>query len=214
VRSVLVWVVGWMCVCAAFTAPGAPANSWSMVPTVDPARVTSSQLNQVSCVPSGMCVAVGQYVSSTGAGSLAERWNGANWSLVRTLNPRHTTSSQLNAVSCVSASACVAVGSSTNRTGQTKTLIERLRRGAWTIESSPNIPRATYATVCSVSPAPVRSCSASRSDSACEEAVRPSGCCTEGGQVSGMFSMHRDRPHWRVCSARLRVLAWQQEDRL
>jgi hypothetical protein len=114
------------------------------VPTVDPAGAISSQLNGVSCAKGGLCVAVGQYASSLrGTLTLAERWAAGRWTVIPTPNLRGATSSQLNAVSCLRATECIAVGSYRRGAGITKTLVERFHRGAWTIEPSPNISATT-----------------------------------------------------------------------
>jgi hypothetical protein len=69
---------------------------------------------------------------------LAERWDGTQWSIEKTPAPTGATSSDLDAVSCVSGSACTAVGSYLNGTGRRLTLVEHWNGTKWSIESSPN----------------------------------------------------------------------------
>ena len=65
------------------------------------------------------CTAVGEVGLRRHAATvtLAERWNGKSWAIQHTPNPPHSNSSTaatatLNAVSCPSATTCVAVGRS------------------------------------------------------------------------------------------------------
>jgi hypothetical protein len=66
--------------------------------------------------------------------TLAEIWNGSQWSLVTSPNvPRTRPFDVLASVSCISATACTAVGASIH-----KTLIESWNGTAWAIVPSPN----------------------------------------------------------------------------
>jgi hypothetical protein len=73
--------------------------------------------------------------------TLAERWNGTAWTVQTTPNPGSAegTYSTLEGVSCTSATACTAVGSSNPiATGLTATLAERWNGTAWSIQATPN----------------------------------------------------------------------------
>src|SRR5262249_35690578 len=76
-----------------------------------------------------------------GGKTLVERWNGAAWSIVPSRNRPGT--GQLSGVSCVSASACTAVGwSRSSASGsQPRTLVEVWNGTAWSIVPSPNPDR-------------------------------------------------------------------------
>ncbi len=63
------------------------------------------QLFDVSCSSSIHCVAVG---SNTKGATLAERWDGSQWSIMTTANP--VGESSLGSVSCSSSSFCMATG--------------------------------------------------------------------------------------------------------
>ena len=79
--------------------------------------------NRSSCVSTTTCFAVGtQTVTNPSVPkTLIERWNGQTWKVVASPNPSTPGSnSELRAVSCTSASFCVAVG----QYATTKTLIE------------------------------------------------------------------------------------------
>jgi hypothetical protein len=55
---------------------------------------------------------------------LAERWNGTRWALQTTPNPAGGSVS-LNAVACLSATDCEAVGDNQTSSGVTVTMAER-----------------------------------------------------------------------------------------
>ncbi len=63
--------------------------------------------------------------------SLAELWDGTWWRIVPTPNPSPV--SKLSGVSCPTPAACMAVGTSQNRT-----LAERWDGSGWIIERTPN----------------------------------------------------------------------------
>jgi hypothetical protein len=63
--------------------------------------------------------------------TLAERWNGTNWSIQETPNP--TTNSKLDGVSCTSAKACTAVGEDSGRG-----LAESWNGTTWSVQSTPD----------------------------------------------------------------------------
>jgi hypothetical protein len=62
----------------------------------------------------------------------------SRWSIQRTANPVHTNDSELFAVSCVSRTACTAVGSVFKRNGTGLTLAERWNGVSWSIQRTPN----------------------------------------------------------------------------
>jgi hypothetical protein len=71
----------------------------------NPKGASDGDVYSVSC-PSAVCEAVG----STSLGTLAEAWNGTKWSLQSTPNPV-AGPGLLAGVACLSARACIAVGS-------------------------------------------------------------------------------------------------------
>ncbi len=91
-------------------------TTWADQATPNPAGATRSFLTAVSCSSGTACTAVGFYSKSGGKQlPLAERWNGTTWAIQATPNPSGATTSQLNDVSCASATACTAVGSATSQ---------------------------------------------------------------------------------------------------
>ena len=116
--------------------------AWSIVSSPNAADAQSSELNAVSCSGPSTCVAVGLYDTSESypplAQTLIESWNGSAWSIVPSPNTSPTQYNQLNAVSCTSPSACVAVGYYSGDGAATQTLIESWNGSVWSIVPSPN----------------------------------------------------------------------------
>ena len=115
-------------------------SSWSTVTSPDPAGSNvSNDLYGVSCVSSSFCVGVGSQGSSAGATEpLVLTFNGTQWSNTALSTPPPGSSAWLNAVSCTSASFCVAVGSTVDSLGNYYTLVYGLNGTTWSVEPSPN----------------------------------------------------------------------------
>ncbi len=115
-------------------------TTWTIQSTPSPTGVTSSLLSAVSCTSATACTAVG--VSNNNASApavpLAERWDGTAWTIQPTPAPTNPPASGLSDVSCTSATACTAVGSSyvNSATGGYVPLAERWDGNAWTIQTT------------------------------------------------------------------------------
>ena len=85
-------------------------TAWSIVSS--PSRSASSVLSGVSCLSASACTAVGtSYGTQQTEKTLIESWNGRAWSIVPSPNPSPAQDRDvLLGVSCISASACTAVG--------------------------------------------------------------------------------------------------------
>ena len=120
-----------------FGLPAGAAPEWSIVASPNPAG-GYSLLHGVSCPNATSCFAVGSsQVDTTTTNttkSLVERWNGSRWSIVASPNSAGTYNS-LNAVSCTSATSCIAVGSGDV---EGKTLVERWNGTRWSIVPAPS----------------------------------------------------------------------------
>jgi len=92
----------------------------------------------VSCPSKRFCMAVGSFTpNSSGPSSsvpYVERWNGGSWSGRELPKPRDFSSAQLNAVSCISARACVAVGTLYGGPGAGEPLVELWSGRRWSVE--------------------------------------------------------------------------------
>ena len=136
-------------------------TSWSIQATPNPAGASRAALNAVSCTSATACTAVGNYTASGGTQvTLAERWDGTNWSVQATPNPAGATASDLLGVSCATATACTAAGLSTGSTG-TKTLLAESWNGtSWSIQATPNPAGATASGLLGVSCTSATACTA------------------------------------------------------
>jgi hypothetical protein len=113
-------------------------TSWTGVPSPNPGsgRNTDS-LNDVSCTSATTCMAVGYSYSGEIAKTLTESWNGSRWTVLPSPNLASVGGNELSGVSCVSATACTAVGYS-DITSPDRTLIESWNGTRWTVVHSPN----------------------------------------------------------------------------
>jgi hypothetical protein len=100
------------CGCGALTmAERWNGSSWSVMHTRNPGT-NNDALNGVSCTSPTACIAVGSSATDLSA-VLAERWNGSSWAVLPTTRGVQCFGDlcdTLNAVSCTSANACIAVG--------------------------------------------------------------------------------------------------------
>ena len=91
-------------------------TTWTLRSTPSLAGSIRSQLSGVSCPLATDCTAVGYSIIDGGAKyvTVAERWNGSIWTLEGSPNPPGAKDTEFQGVSCTSATACIAVGSSTS----------------------------------------------------------------------------------------------------
>ena len=140
-------------------------GAWSIEPT--PNRDTTgtgiNELLGVSCTSGRACTAVGMHEASmsTPSFALAERWNGASWRIQPTVLPEGAESTQLNGVSCTSATACIAVGHAIEKsTHRAVNLAEAWNGSRWRLQSIPNPTGSTNATLLAMSCASPDACTA------------------------------------------------------
>jgi len=123
------------------------AAVWNGTSWADQATPGSGAFNSVSCTTATSCEAVGQDFENDQVVTLAESWDGSAWAIQSTPDPSATQGSQLNSVSCTSATSCTAVGSyqssDVSNFGAYQTLVEVWDGTAWTIATSPN-PSTTH----------------------------------------------------------------------
>lgn len=116
-------------------------TKWSVLRS--PHRGSADLLDGVSCTSSRHCVAVGYY-SGDGSGAvdtLVESWNGTTWSVVSSPNPSKDFNFVL-AVSCASASSCMAVGEE-EKGSDFLNMAERFNGKTWEVTKIPD-PSSTY----------------------------------------------------------------------
>ena len=107
------------------------SSGWTMPPAPSPAGSATAQLDDVSCVSSTDCVAVGTYATSTGAGAaqlpFADQLAGSTWTLMSPQPLMPGQQATLSSISCAADGSCLAAG--TQGTGST--LVEQFMSGAW-----------------------------------------------------------------------------------
>jgi hypothetical protein len=129
-------------------------TEWSLQVAPAPAGAHNPRLEGVSCTAANACTAVGRYSNSLyQRKSLAERWNGVEWTIEATPAPAEAHGSELMSVSCISAADCVAVGTfSSGSPWRESTLAESWDGSSWSIQQTPDPSEATtYAVLDSVS---------------------------------------------------------------
>jgi hypothetical protein len=155
---------------AGFSVPlaeGWNGSAWRLDAIASPTGARISQLVAVSCpvldsTVATACTAVGFYDNTTKTNvTLAETWNGSAWRLQATPNPAGAIGSSLDAVSCPSPGACVAVGDYFNRPlGAAFGLSETWNGSAWSLRHVPSPPGARFTTLQAVSCTAVDACTA------------------------------------------------------
>ncbi len=144
--------------------PAFAATGWVLQTTANPASGTLNELTSVSCPSAANCVAVGNQQTSAGVSTaLAEHWNGSTWALQTAVNPSGDTAVILMAISCPSATYCVAVGVNQPSVSASTAVAESWNGSAWTL-MSPVSP--TKAWLSGVSCTATNNCEAVGSDSA------------------------------------------------
>lgn len=127
-------------------------SAWVVKPVPKPSGAAASELHGVSCTSASACLGVGSYLNSSNKWvTFAARWNGTTWSLLPTPNPTGARASSLRDVSCVSATACTAVGYFVNSSGTFLPLVERWNGSAWALQSAPTRSGATESALNGVS---------------------------------------------------------------
>ena len=130
---------------SASSSPDAPVNSlaerwngknWAIVPSPNPAGAAQTFVNGVSCTSPSACTATGEQHSASGiVHTVAERWDGATWTVQPTPNPPKVQFASLGGVACTGPSACLAVGGSDRGS-----LAERWDGTMWRIQPIPTPP--------------------------------------------------------------------------
>ena len=117
-------------------------TSWQVQNVPNPPGETGATLTGVSCTSRTACTAVGEYQPSGNYYvPLVERWNGVAWQAQDPAIPPGVIGFQLNAVSCVTASACTAVGGLFDSTSAgVQQLIESWDGTSWSVSTAPAPP--------------------------------------------------------------------------
>jgi hypothetical protein len=161
-------------------------TSWTIQNAPIPLGAAGAELAGVSCRSPNACTAVGAYGDGSGATlTLAEAWDGSDWSVEATPNPSGAQGSVLVGVSCVSTDACVAAGSYGDSSGTSLTLAESRDGSTWSIESTPNPTGSGGSELDDVSCATATACTA------------VGRAVSNSGTVQGLAE-RRNGPHWSL----------------
>lgn len=111
---------------------------WAIADTEDPEGASNSTLLGSSCATAVNCVAVGHYTDASEAVlTLAQHREGGEWQIHETPNPEGANQSKLSAVSCSSATDCVAVGHYYDASWAMRPLAEHWDGREWQLLSPP-----------------------------------------------------------------------------
>jgi hypothetical protein len=130
-------------------------KTWAVQKTPLPSGSPGGTFNAVSCSAPTACTATGTSDTTGKTGpALAERWNGKMWSIQATPNPTGLGSTYFNAtlvgVSCVSATACTAIGSYAPG-GANAYYAEVWNGTSWKLQTAPKPAGMTYGSLNGVS---------------------------------------------------------------
>lgn len=112
-------------------------TSWSIVNSQDTSTSEPNFLNDVYCLASSNCWAVGYALIGSTDQTLIEQYTGTNWSIVSSPNTNSSETNYLGGVSCISASSCWAAGGYYNGSIY-QPLIEQYTGGSWSIATIPS----------------------------------------------------------------------------
>jgi hypothetical protein len=85
---------------------------WTVQPSPNPGDTPYADLNAITCVGSGRCLAVGNYFAAGSFVPLGETWTGSEWQVVAGPGAvaRPSGISYLDDVACTASLSCLAVG--------------------------------------------------------------------------------------------------------
>ena len=118
-------------------------SKWSVVASPTPSE-KHGRLRSVHCWSGSSCIAVGVLTPTSlwtqGETTLAESWNGTEWTVQSSLNVEGNLYTSLAAVSCGATANCTAVGTTRPASAQTSkvTLAQRWNGEKWSLQSAAN----------------------------------------------------------------------------
>ncbi len=131
-------------------------TSWQSLTIASPGD-SGATLYKIACWSLSGCMAVGNYNDASGAQfTLAERWNGASWSVERTFT-QGDPNAGFSAVSCRTTTDCVAVGDYVGQGDVLSALAEHWNGHSWSV-LSPAEPGAQVNVLTSVSCPAIGNC--------------------------------------------------------
>lgn len=135
-------------------------SAWSLQSATAPSGALGTYLTGVQCSSSSVCTAVGTYIDSLGVQkTLALRWASGRWAVQSTPNPSGFVSASLSSISCTSSTACTAVGSWNDGSGQ-KALAMGWNGSSWSLQTPATVSGASSVGLASVSCSSSSACTA------------------------------------------------------
>jgi len=109
-------------------------SSWSLQSAPNPSEGSGlNQMLSVSCASATFCAATGQAAGKP----VATTWNGTTWSVALLAKPGGAETATLEGVSCISATACSAIGKYVEA-GKSRALAEAWNGSTWTQQTIPS----------------------------------------------------------------------------
>lgn len=163
----------------AATAEHWNGSVWAVQRLRTPARATATSLSGVSCAAAAQCTAVGSWSRPGMSRPLAERWNGHAWVVQPTPRPAGASLGGLTAVSCATATSCLAIGTIPAVGFSMGTpLAESWDGSAWTLQSIPGPPGSTGTLMTGLS------------------CASPASCVATGYYSTGPLTFHALAEYW------------------
>src|SRR6476660_118141 len=130
-------------------------TSWAIVTSPNTSATRDNDLYGMTCVSASECWAVGYYYTGNSTPqTLIERWDGTSWAIVSSPNTSTTQANFLQAVTCVSASECWAVGAYSASFGTDQTLVLRYTASSTPTPTPTPTPTATATATATFTPTP------------------------------------------------------------
>jgi hypothetical protein len=126
-------------------------TDWAITPSPNSSDTEVNILGTVSCASATNCVAVGTFFGATAGRTLIETYDGTSWVITPSPNTSDTEANTLNGVSCVSPTACEAVGNFADSDFTLHTLVETFDGTSWAITPSPNTSDTLLSVSCTSS---------------------------------------------------------------
>lgn len=126
------------CLLALWAPVTAGAATWTIQSVPEHSGGTESALRGISCPSSTSCTAVGHYFNGSKWGALSVEWNGSVWVAGSAIANPGEKNGNLEGVSCISVSHCVAVGSYGTSAGKPHDLAEVKEGTLWGVQTTAN----------------------------------------------------------------------------
>jgi hypothetical protein len=109
-------------------------SSWKIRPVQVPAGGSFAALTSISCTAADFCEAVGSYDKRDTFLPLAEVWNGSHWLAQAPSTVPGATSTNLDAVSCISTTDCEAAGVARTGADTQVGVLEKWNGTTWSVQ--------------------------------------------------------------------------------